>query len=137
MVHHRRHRCNGQRIAAHFPHIHQQHRQPICFAPPCRHWAGTRKQHHQVRIFSTGSPDFLAIDNKSVAFLLGSSAQRTRIGAATRFGNAKGLQAQLTRGDIWQIFLFLSLTAMSQNRPHRIHLRMASCRIAARAMNFF
>jgi len=45
-------------------------------------------------MFGAGGPDLLPVDDVMiVAFALGRGAQRQRIGAGGRLGNAEGLQA--------------------------------------------
>src|SRR5271169_6314325 len=77
-------------------------------------------------------PDFLAVDDVVVVALAPrGGAQRERVGARGRLGDAEGLQAQFAAGDLWQILLLLRGAAVPQDRAHRIHLRVAGRAIAA------
>ena len=67
---------------------------------------GAAQQHHQVGMFGAADPDLLAVDDISVALAPGESADARRVGAAGRFGDAEGLQAQLAAGDPRQIVRF-------------------------------
>ena len=62
---------------------------------------------------------------------LGARAQRERVAARVGLGDAEGLQAQLARGDGRQVAPLLLLGAVSQDRAHDVHLRVAGAGVAA------
>src|SRR3546814_5847536 len=95
-------------------------------------------------MFGATDPDFLSIDDIIVAPRLreGRRAAREgldprRVGSFRWLGAAKGLEAQFAAGDAGQIALLLLGRTMFQDRAHRIHLRVASAAVAARAVDFF
>ena len=82
-------------------------------------------------------PDLLAVDNIGVIALFDRrGAQRQRIGAAGRLGHAKRLKTQLAGRNLGQIFRFLPVGAVPQNRAHRIHLGVAGGAVAAGFLDF-
>ena len=67
----------------------------VCFAR-----RGARQQQHQVGMLGAAGPHLLAVhDVGAVVLLHRRGAQRQRVGAAGRLGDAEGLQAQLAAGD--------------------------------------
>src|SRR5262249_5905280 len=77
------------------------------------------------------SPDLLAVnDIMIVALAARCGAQRERIGARGRLGYAESLQAEFATCDQRQIALFLSCAAVTQDRPHGVHLRVTGSAIS-------
>src|ERR1700690_1444991 len=82
-------------------------------------------------------PEFLSVDDVVIVALAPRrGAQRERVGARGRLGDAEGLQAQFAAGDLGQISLLLFGIAMPQDRSHRVHLRVAGRAIAAGGVHF-
>ena len=81
-------------------------------------------------------PDLLAVDDVVVALASRGGAQRQRVGAGGRLGDAEGLQPQFAAGDLRQIALLLLGAAVPQQRAHRVHLRMAGGAVAAGGVDF-
>ena len=96
-----------------------------------------RQQQHQVGMFGPAGPDLLAVDDVFVALLAGEGAQRRRVGAAGRFGDAKRLQPQFAGGDFRQIGLLLLVGAVPQDGAHDVHLGVAGRAVAALGLNGF
>ena len=137
MVHHGADRADGQTIAERLLHIHDEGGKPIGALGHLIARRGARQQQHQIGMFRTAGPDFLAIDDVFVALLLREGPKAGGIGAAGGFRHAKGLQAQFAGGDFRQILLLLLWAAMLQNGAHDVHLRVTGGSIAARGVDFF
>ena len=88
-------------------------------------------------MFGAAGPDFLTIHNIGLPLFARRAAQSRGVCTAGWFGHAKGLKAQIALCDLRQIFGFLGVRAMPQQRAHRIHLRMTGRGITARAVDFF
>ena len=80
---------------------------------------------------SARGPDLLAVHAVAAVDALGHRLDVRRIRAHRRLRHAEGLEAELTRGDRRQVALLLRLGAVAQDRPHRVHLRVAGGRVAA------
>jgi len=99
---------------------------------------GARQQDHQVGVFGAAGPDLLAVDDiVAIAVAFRKGLQRGSVGAAGRLGDAERLQPQFAGGDLRQKLCLLRVAAVPQQRPHRIHLRMAAAAIAAGALDLF
>src|SRR5216684_7799796 len=78
-----------------------------------------------------------AVDYVVVAGAPGEGLDFGRLRAGVRFRHSKGLKPQLARSDAWQIVPLLFLTAMPEQRGHRIHLGVAGGGVAARVVYLF
>ena len=138
VIHHGADRIDGDAGALRQPHVHQKHRQPVGALLGLLLRRGARQQQHQVGMFGARGPDFLAVDDVVVvAFAPRGGAQRQRVGAGGRLGDAEGLQAQFAAGDLGQIALLLRGAAVPQHRAHGVHLRVAGGAVAAGGVHFF
>ena len=54
-----------------------------------------------------------------------------RVGAGRRLGDAKGLQSQFARRDLWQVALLLLFAAVPQQGTHNVHLGVTLARGAS------
>jgi hypothetical protein len=66
-----------------------------------------------------------------IAVTHGPRLQLRGVGPACRFGDAEGLQPQLTGRDPGQVSGLLFGAAMAQHRSHRVHLRVGRAGVAA------
>ena len=95
-----------------------------------------REQQHQVGVQHAAGPHLLAVDDVAVvALLVGAGLELGGVGAGGGLGDAERLQSQLARGDARQVLLLLGGVAVPQHRAHRVHLRMAGGRVAARLVD--
>ena len=88
-------------------------------------------------MFGPAGPNLLPVDDVMITALFGKGGDRCRVRAAARFGNAKGLQAQSTTGNLRQVLRLLRLGPVPQQAAHDIHLRMASGPVGPRALDLF
>ena len=120
------------------PHVDQKHRQAVGALLGLLPRRGAREQQHQVGMLGARGPDLLAVDDVMVvAFAPRRGAQRQRVGARGRLGDAESLQAQFAAGDRGQIGLLLRGAAVPQDRAHGVHLRVAGGAVAAGGMHLF
>ena len=116
-------------------HVHQKNGQPAGAGRRLLARRGAREQQHQVGMLGARGPDLLAVDDIGVAVADRGGAQVERVGARGRLGHSERLQAQLAFGDRRQPALLLCGAAVTKQRPHGVHLRMAGGAVAARRMD--
>ena len=92
---------------------------------------GPRQKDHQIGMLHSADPDLLAIDDIAVALLDRRGLELRRVCARGWFGNAHGLQTQLTAGDLGQVDLALFFRAMMDQRIHVVHLTVTGTGISA------
>ena len=136
VIHHGVDGFDGQPVADRGAHIHQQDRHAIGAFRRRLTVRGTHQQHHQVRVFRPGNPDFLAIDHIVIAIAHRPGANAGGIRAAVGLGDTKGLQPQRTRGHLRQVALLLGFAAVAQQGAHGVHLGMTGTAVAAAAVDF-
>ena len=118
-------------------HVDQEDRQALGALLGLLARRGARQQQHQVGMLGAAGPHLLAVhDVGAVVLLHRRGAQRQRVGAAGRLGDAERLQAQLAAGDLGQVAFLLLLAAVPQQRAHDVHLGVAGGAIAAGALDF-
>ena len=137
VVHHGADRPDGEALAQRLAHVDQEDRQALGALLGLLARRGARQQQHQVGMLGAAGPHLLAVhDVGAVVLLHRRRAQRQRVGAAGRLGDAERLQAQLAAGDLGQVALLLLLAAVPQQRAHDVHLGVAGGAIAAGALDF-
>ena len=138
VVHHGADRIDGEVGALRQPHVDQEHRQAVGALLGLLLRRGARQQQHQIGMLGARGPDLLPVDDVMVVALAPRrGAQRKRVGARRRLGDAEGLQAQFAAGDLRQIALFLRGAAVPQDRAHGVHLRVAGGAVAAGGVHLF
>ena len=131
-------RRDGEAFAVALAHVDQEYREAVGAFLDLLARRGARQQQHQVGMLGARGPDLLAVDDVMVvAFAPRGGAQRQRVGAGGRLGDAEGLQAQFAAGDLGQVGFLLLGAAMPQNGAHGVHLRVAGGAVAARRLHFF
>src|SRR5262249_47336197 len=83
-----------------------------------------REQYHQVRMLQPRRPDFLAVDDVTVALLDGGGGDLGGIRAGGRLSHSHRLQPQIARRNLWQVKLLLRFRTVAQQRVHVVHLAM-------------
>ena len=131
VVHHRADRPDGQALIQNRTHVDEKCGESLCLLAHLIARRGTCEQHHQVGMLGAARPNFLAVDDVFIALALGECAQRGRVGAARRLGDAEGLQPKLAGGDLRQVSLLLRRRAVPQDGAHRVKLGMARRAVAA------
>src|SRR5262245_23017290 len=81
-------------------------------------------------------PDFLAADDIAIALPGSCRLQLCRIRSGCGLADAKSLQPELAARDLRQVGALLLLGTVTQERPHRVHLRVACAGVAAAAIDF-
>ena len=136
MIHHGADRADVEALPFHRAHVDQQYRETVGALLYLVARRGAGQQQHQVGIFGARCPDFLAVDEVVVAVADCGGAQRQRVCARCRLGDAEGLQPQLAARDGRQVIALLCIAAVPQHRAHRVHLRMAGGAVAAGGVDF-
>ena len=98
---------------------------------------GARQQQHEIGMLGARRPDLLAVDDVVIAVAHRRGAQAERVGAGGRLGDAEGLQAQFAARDAGQVARLLFGAAVTQQRAHRVHLRVAGGAVAAGRLDLF
>ena len=135
MVHHRADRLDRQPGAQRRAHVDQEDRQAIGFLRHRLARLGAGQQQHQVRMFGPAGPDLLSAHHVVLAMAGGGGGQAECIGAAAGFGDAKGLQPQLARGQPGQVLSLLRGRAVAQQGVHDVHLGVGAGPVAAGGLN--
>jgi hypothetical protein len=138
VVHHGADRIDGEVGRLRQMHVDQKYRQTVGARLGLLLRRGARQEQHQVGMLGARGPDLLPVDDVMVVALAPRrGAQRQRVGARRRLGDAESLQAQLAAGDFRQIGLLLRGAAMPQDGAHGVHLRVAGGAVATRGMHLF
>src|SRR4026209_1280325 len=74
----------------------------------------SRQKEHEIAMLCPRRPDLLTIHDIPIAVPYRCRLQGQRVGTTRRFGDAEGLKAKRTIGDLWQIRLLLLGTSMPQ-----------------------
>jgi hypothetical protein len=135
MVHHGVDRSNGEPIADRLAHVDEEDGKTFRFLFHLVEGRRAREQKHQVGMLGARRPDFLAPHDVVVAVAAGGGAQRRRVGAGGRLGDAERLQPQPARGDLREVAALLFVGAVPQHRAHRVHLGMAGGAVAPGALH--
>ena len=87
-------------------------------------------------MFRPTGPDLLAPKNEVVAFAARGGLEGRRVRAARGFRDAKSLQPKTAGRDLGKVATFLGLGAVSQDRPHCVHLGVTGAAVATPALDF-
>src|SRR5438105_5892882 len=77
------------------------------------------------------SEDFLTVDDVAITLLAREGRDPRRVAPRLRLRDRHRLQPQAAGRDLWQVPPFLRLGSVSEQRAHRVHLRVAGRRVAA------
>ena len=125
-------------MAQSLTHVHQKNRQPIGALLHLLTRRRACKQEHQVRVLGTRGPHLLPIHHVGIIALLHRrGAKREGVATAGGLGHTEGLQAQATAGDFRQVALLLLWRAVTQDRPHGVHLGVAGGPVAPGTVDLF
>ena len=136
MIHHRANWADGQALANGFAHVDQQNREAVAALLDLIDRRRAADEQQQIRVLRAGNPDLLAANDVRVAFADGHGFHLRRVGSGRRLADAERLKTQLARGDARQKRALLRKRPVPQQRPHRVHLRVARARIRAAAIHF-
>jgi hypothetical protein len=136
VIHHGADRSDGQPATLCLVHVDKQNGEAIGSADGFGFRLRACKKKHQIGVFGPTGPDLLPIDDIDIAFAARRRRYRGRIGPARGLRHAESLQPQFPISDFWQIGGFLCFAAMTQQRAHDVHLRMAGGAVAAGAVYF-
>ena len=117
--------------------VHQKQRQPFRLLLHLRQRRRPRQQQHQIGMLNPRNPHFLPVDDVVVASADGNGLGLRRVCAGCRFGDGKRLKPKSSGGDVWQVGALLRVRAVSNERAHHIHLRVARTRVRARSIDLF
>ena len=82
-------------------------------------------------------PNFLAVDHPALSGLVGASSDPRGLRSSSGFGDAEGLESQLSSGNLGQEVLLLCFGSVSQQGTHDVHLGMAGRRVRSRRRDLF
>ena len=137
MVHHVQDRLDRHAIADRVMKIDDEDRHAFRLPGDFLDRRGTGQQDHQIRVLHPRDPDFLAVDDVTIAFPDCGGLDLGRVGACGGLGHAHGLQAKFARRDLGQVQLLLRLRTVAQQRAHVVHLAVAGTGVSAVAVDFF
>ena len=136
MIEHHLKRLDFQ-LPACLAHVNQEDRQTFGLVLQRLIRRGAGQQQHKIGLFGARDEDFLTVDDVFAAASDRACLQPRGFRSGIRFRHGKGLQPQFAARDFWQIAPLLFFAAVTKQRAHRVHLRVAGETITRRVVDLF